>query len=306
MARASVAEQRAAWILLSPFVLAAVVFFLYPLVESARLAMTQSFGANATRPVGMSNFSSVLTDPIFWIATQNTVILTAASLLVVLPMSLGLALLLNRPNLKCRALYRLVIFMPQMVGLVFAGFIATVFFAKDTGFVNQLLTQIPGVNTLLHNLFGFDVQFPWLDRHVLLTVFIINLWLWVGFNMVYFLAALQSVDKSLVEAATIDGAGPFQRFKNVTLPAIKSVTAFVFLLAFIGSMQLFELPYIMLNGDPPQNRGVTIVWYLYQQGFEIDDLGMASAVGWILGIVLIGAAFVQFASARHESREARL
>jgi ABC-type sugar transport system permease subunit len=306
MARASVAEQRAAWILLSPFMLAAVVFFIYPLIQSARLATSQSFGAGATRSVGMANFESVLTDPIFWVAVSNTVILTAASLFVVLPMSLGLALLLNRPRLRGRALYRLVIFMPQMVGVVFGGFIATVFFAKDTGFVNQALTRTPGVNALLERLFGFDIQFPWLDRHVLLTIFFVNLWLWVGFNMVYFLAALQSVDKSLIEAAKIDGAGPLSRFRAVTMPAIKSVTTFVFLLAFIGSMQLFELPYLMLNGDPPQSRGVTIVWYLYQQGFEIDDLGMASAVGWLLGVVLIGAAVAQFASARREAKEARL
>ncbi|RLE17645.1 MAG: sugar ABC transporter permease, partial [Actinobacteria bacterium] len=95
-------------------------------------------------------------------------------------------------------------------------------------------------------------------------------------------------------------------FKAVTLPAIKSITTFVFLLAFLGSMQLFELPYLMLNGDPPQSRGVTIVWYLYQQGFEIDDLGMASAVGWLLGVVLITAAVFQFATARREAKEARL
>lgn len=115
-----------------------------------------------------------------------------------------------------------------------------------------------------------------------------GMWMYVGFNMVYFLAALQNVDRSIEEAALVDGAGPWQRFRHVTIPAIRPVAGFVVLLSIIGSFQLFELPFVLLNNTAgPDNRGLTIVMYLYQTGFEIGDLGYASAIGWSLAILLM-------------------
>ena len=103
------------------------------------------------------------------------------------------------------------------------------------------------------------------------------------------------------EAAMIDGAGPFQRFLNVTLPSIRPVATFVVLLSIVGSFQLFELPWIMFQGPGYDNRALTIVMYLYQAGFEVGDLGFASAVGWLIAVVLIGAAIGQRAVGRgHE------
>jgi ABC-type sugar transport system permease subunit len=122
---------------------------------------------------------------------------------------------------------------------------------------------------------------------------IASLWMSVGFNMIYFLAALQSVDSECLEAADIDGASGWQKFLYVILPAIAPVTRFVTLLALIGSFQLFELPFILLNGPGPENRGLTVVMYLYQYGFEVGDLGYASAIGWTLALVLAGLTVVQ-------------
>ena len=115
-----------------------------------------------------------------------------------------------------------------------------------------------------------------------------GMWMYVGFNMVYFLAALQNVDRSIEEAALVDGAGPWQRFRHVTVPAIRPVAGFVVLLSIIGSFQLFELPFVLLNNTAgPDNRGLTVVMYLYQTGFEVGDLGYASAIGWSLAILLM-------------------
>ena len=111
--------------------------------------------------------------------------------------------------------------------------------------------------------------------------------------MIYFLAALQSVDKTLLEAAEIDGAGVWQRFRHVTLPHIMPVTTFVMILSLIGSFQLFELPYILLDGPGSEDRGLTIVMYLFQTGFEVGDLGYASAIGWALTLVLLFFGLVQ-------------
>jgi ABC-type sugar transport system permease subunit len=124
--------------------------------------------------------------------------------------------------------------------------------------------------------------------------------MYVGFNMVYFLAALQSVNNDALEASAIDGASAWQRFRHVIIPDIQPVAGFVVLLSIIGSLQLFELPLILLNGPGPENRGLTLVMYLYQNGFERNDLGFASAVGWTLAIILMSLAFLQ----RRLSREA--
>jgi ABC-type sugar transport system permease subunit len=128
--------------------------------------------------------------------------------------------------------------------------------------------------------------------------------MWVGFNMIYFLAALQNVSKDLSEAATLDGAGPFRRFVSVIVPAIRPIAGFVVLLSVIGSFQLFELPWILLNNaGGPDNSGLTIMSYLYQMGFESGDLGYASAIGWILAVVLIGCAAVNRFTSRGEELE---
>jgi len=284
-------ERAAAWVLVAPFLLTTALFIVYPLYRSVILAFSQTFGPGATTPAGWINFQATLGDPLFWVAVKNTAIFTLGSLFIQLPLALLLACLLNRPGLRARAVYRLIMFMPQLVGLVFAAMIGGVFFAKRVGAVNQILNA----------LIGLDLDFPWLDVHVAPTLIIIALWLYVGFNMVYFLAALQTVDRSLVEAALVDGANPPQRFLHVVIPSIRPVLTFVLLLSFIGSMQLFELPFIMLNGAGTENRGLTIVMYLYQQAFESGDLGMASAVGWLLGLALILAATVQMLIARREA-----
>ncbi|MAY75942.1 MAG: lactose ABC transporter permease [Phycisphaerae bacterium] len=284
-------ERRAAWALVAPFAIVTAVFIFYPLYRSIVLAFSQTFGPGATEPAGWLNFRMTLTDPLFWVALRNTALFTLGSLFIQLPLALILASFLNRPDLRGRTVYRLVMFMPQLVGLVFAAMIGGVFFAKRVGAVNQIL----------HATIGLDLDFPWLDQHVTISLILIALWLYVGFNMVYFLAALQTVDRSLVEAARIDGANPAQRFIHVVIPSIRPVLTFVVLLSFIGSMQLFELPYVMLNGAGTENRGLTVVMYLYQQAFVAGDLGMASAVGWLLGLALIAAAALQMLVARKEA-----
>ena len=120
-----------------------------------------------------------------------------------------------------------------------------------------------------------------------------SLWMYVGFNMIFFLAGLQSVDQSLVEAARIDGANRWQVFRHVTLPALKPVTIFVILTSTIGSFQLFELPFALLQGPGPANSGLTIVGYLYQAAFNSGDLGTGAAVGWLLSFLIFLVGLVQ-------------
>jgi len=289
--------RAAPYILLSPFLLVFGVFIIYPLFRSLVLAMERSFGPAATAFVGLENFRMLAGDPLFWKAAGNTLVFTAGSVLVQLPLALLLALALNRPGLRGRAVYRLIFFSPQLVGLVFTGMLASLLFEKQTGLVNQSL----------HALFGVSLDFPWLQVYVMPMLIITALWMYVGFNMVYFLAALQNVDRSLVEAALIDGASPAQRFVHVTLPSIRPVGLFVVLLSIIGSVQLFELPFIIYGQTPlgeagPENRALTLVMYLYQQGFKVGDLGYASAIGWVIGVFLFATALLYAALNRGDER----
>ncbi len=268
----------APWGFLAPFVLLFALFTIYPLGKAAMLALEQTYGPGTTRFVGLGNFRALMSDPLFWKALWNTTVYALTSVFIQLPLSLACALLLNRPGLRGRAIYRLIFFAPALVGVVFVAMIFSVIFEKRTGLLNQAL----------HASVGWDLDFPWLQAYVMPSLVIATLWQYMGFNMIYFLAALQNVPKELSEASALDGAGPWRRFLAVTWPSIRPVAGFVVLLSVIGSFQLFELPYVLLNASAgPDNRGLTVVMYLFQRGFEAGDLGYASAIGWVLAVVLV-------------------
>lgn len=271
------------WLFLSPFLVTITVFLAWPLVQSMLMSFQQTYGPKTSTWVGFANFKFLLGDPLFWKALRNTALFACGSVFLQLPLSLALALLLNRPGLRGRAFFRLIFFAPSLVGLVFVGLLFGLMFEKRSGLVN----------TLLHAMFAsFNPEFAWLQEYVMPSLIIAALWLYVGFNMVYFLAALQNVPEELMEAASLDGAGPWQRFRHVVLPEILPVVSFVTLLSLLGSFQLFELPFILLGGPGPDNRGLTIVMYLYQTGFITGDLGYASAIGWMLAFILGGFALI--------------
>ena len=276
-------NPRAPYFFLAPFLFIFVLFTVYPLLQSLVLSTQQTYGPKTSRFVGFGNFSALFHDPLFWLAVRNTVVFTAGSVFLQLPLSLGLAMLLNRPNVKGRAFFRLIFFSPSLVGLAFVAMIFGLIFEKRMGLLN----------IALHRTTGFDLDFPWLQEYVMPAMILAALWMYVGFNMVYFLAALQNVSRDLLEAADVDGAGAWHKFRHVTIPAIKPVATFVVLLSIIGSFQLFELPYVLLGGGGPRNQGLTVVMYLYQNGFETGDLGYASAIGWLLAILLGTFAVVQ-------------
>ncbi len=282
----------APYFFLAPFLLTFGIFSVWPLFQSILLAMQRTFGPEHTEFVFLENFIFLLQDPLFWKATRNTTIFTLGSLLIQLPLALGLAILLNQPWIKGRSVLRLIFFSPSLLGMVFVAILFRLIFEKRTGLLN----------VSMQNLFGFGLEFPWLQEYVMPAMIIAALWMFTGHNMIYFLAALQTVDKDLVDASRIDGANPWQQFLNVTIPAIRPVAGFIVLLSMIGSFQLFELPYLLFNQTGgPNNQGLTIVMYLYQQGFQVGDLGYASAVGWILAMFLVSITLIQRRLSRDES-----
>ena len=272
----------APYVFITPFVVLFIVFTLYPLLKSLLLSLYITNGPKSQKFVGFENFIFLLDDPTFHRALWNTIIYAVFSLCVQLPLSLGLALLLNSRSLKARNLFRFSFFSPHLVGQVFVAVLFAVIFMPKFGLLNRVL----------HVVFDTAIDTKWLGNPELVMPALVmtSLWMYVGFNMIYFLAALQSVDRELYEAAQVDGAGSIAQFRHITLPGIQFVAVFVGVLTTIGSFQLFELPYVMLgNTSGPDNAGLTVVMYLFQNGFISGDLGYASAIGWTLtmGVLLI-------------------
>ncbi len=277
--------RRGSWWLLGPYLALTALFVLWPLIDAARLAFHQTYGARAEVWVGLDNLRFILNDRDFRLAVVNTLVFTVVSLAIQIPLALGLAVLVQESRARWAALARLILVSPQLTGPVFVGIIFSLFFMPRYGLINQVL----------HGLTGWGLELAWLQepRLVMPALVLTNLWMWTGFTMIYFLAALQNVDKILLDAAKIDGADAWQRFRHVTLPAIRPVAVFVVVTSTIGALQLFELPFTLLKGFGPDNRGLSIVGYLYQHAFLYGDLGTGAAVGWVLTILIFVLGLVQ-------------
>jgi len=299
-------QRYAPYLFVSPFIVLFCVFMLYPLVKSVILSFYITAGPRAQVFVGLDNFAFLLRDPDFHKAALNTLIFTLASLLVQLPLSLGAAMLLNSKAVRGRNFFRFAFFSPHLMGTVFAAILFTLVLAPRFGILNKGLVALvehtgplgDAIQWLVQLTFGVEITLEtrWLQEPVLVlpAIILVSLWLYIGFNMIYFLAALQSVDQDLYEAAHVDGASPWQRFLHVTLPGIKPVTVFVVMMSTIGSFKMFELAYLLLGGGTgPDQAGLFIVTYLYQSGFEVGDLGYASAIGWTLTIAVLIVALLQ-------------
>jgi ABC-type sugar transport system permease subunit len=276
----------APYLFVAPFVVLFAVFGFWPLVKSLILAFYVTNGPKSQVFVGWSNFRFLMSDPDFHTAVWNTAVYTFWSVFVQLPLALGLALLMCQKWVKGREWLRLAFFSPNLVGQVFVGVLFGVLFLPQYGLLNRAM----------HSLIGTPLDTKWLGTPSLVmpALVLASLWMYVGYNMIYFLAALQAVDQELYEAARVDGANFWHQFVAVTLPGIKPVATYVLITATIGSFQLFELPYILLgNGSGPNKAGLTIVMYLYNNGFVTGDLGYASAIGWTLALGMLVISLIQ-------------
>lgn len=279
-------QHRAApYLFLSPFLALFTVFLTYPLARSFLLSFYKTVGPRHWTFVGLSNYRFLFSrDILFGLAVVNTTLFTLAFVAIQVPLSLALAVILNSPRIRARNLFRFSFFSSYLVGQVFVGVIFYQLFSPD-GLIDRFLGM----------LVGHRVVIPWLSSPnlVMLSVLIAALWLASGYGMVYFLAALQSVDRELYEAAEVDGAAAWGKFIHVTLPGIRPVLYYMILVGTIGGFQLFELPFVLLQGAGPNGRGMTIVMYLFIIGFNSGDLGYASAIGWTLVAILLAVTLLR-------------
>ena len=278
------------YILLSPFVALFLVFSLFPLVFSLHLAFHSwepTSGLDAMHFVGWDNFAFALQDEWFWKSLKNTAWLAlAAGLpqhLVALPLAYFIHSSLGRLRDGVVGAY----FLPYITSSVAIAILFMSLFSTDYGLVNlalRVLHELP----LIGGLFPADST-DWLNQpdHLQSAIALIVFWRYVGFNLVLYLAALQTIPADLYEAATMDGAGRLQQFWHITLPSLKPMIFFGVTLSVIGGLQLFEEPFILTNGKGGTDQaGMTAAVYLFRMAFDFNDFGGASAMSWLLFLVV--------------------
>ncbi|MFE5092373.1 carbohydrate ABC transporter permease [Streptomyces sp. NPDC056638] len=262
------------YLLIMPAVLGFAIFKAYPIVSSLWISLTTGNGDDR-HFTGLANYRRLLDDPLFWTALKNTALI----LVVQVPLMLGLALLvalaLNSTKVWLRPLWRLGVFVPSLTGLVAAGVMFSVILNRDAGLLNWVLS-----------LFGVD-RVNWLGSPfwARVGVVLVITWHYTGYNAVMYLAGLQGIPDELDEAAMVDGAGPIRRFVTITLPQLRPILLLTVVLSTIGTLQLFDEPYV-LTGGGPDNATLTVTMYLYNNGFKYFDFGYASAIAYALALIV--------------------
>ncbi|MGW6690428.1 carbohydrate ABC transporter permease [Streptomyces sp. NPDC054961] len=268
------------------FVLPALLLFsafkIYPIGRSFAISLHKTVGGTE-QFVGADNYTRLMGDPLFWTALKNTAVILVVQVPVMLALATGLAVALNSRMLRARAVFRLGFFLPMVTGLVAYGVIFSVLLNKDFGLVNWLMELV-----------GLD-PVPWLTDPLWAKVSlgVALTWHYTGYNAVILLSRLQSVPAELYDAAAVDGAGAWTSFRHVTLPGLRPALLLTTVLSTIGTLQIFDEPYV-LTGGGPDNATLTIGVYLYQNAFKYFDFGYASAIAYALAVLIGILGFIQF------------
>ncbi len=275
-------QRRDLWLglaFVSPWLIGFVVFTVYPVLASLYFSFTDYNVVSAPRWIGTRNYTDLIRDPLFGKTLYNTLYLAAIGIPFSLGLSLVIAMLLNN-KVRLQGLFRTVYFLPSVVPAVAAALLWRWFLNPDYGPVNEFLWQL-GINGP-----GWLADPAWSKPALILA----SLW-GVGGSMVIYLAGLQNVPVALYEAADLDGASRWQRFRFVTLPMLSPVILFNLIMGIITSFQAFTNIYIMTGGGP-SNSTLVYALYLYQNAFQFFRMGYASAMAWVLlaitAVALVG------------------
>jgi len=283
------------WAFAAPFVILFGIFLALPILASFLLSFT-SFGLrDLANPIGASfvgadNYVKLLSDAKFWKSLGNTVYFVVLGVPLTLGIGLLIASALSRGITRFRTAYRVGYYLPVITSIVAIAVIWRFLLNPDIGLINVLLRQV-GIN-------GPN----WLASQTLAMPSIIAMAVWrnLGFAMVVFIAGLQAIPVSLYEAASIDGAGRWAAFRFVTLPMLRPTILFMLVITTIGYLQLFEEPFVMTGGGP-LDKTLSVTMYMYQQGFTFFHQGYASAIAYVLFVIVAVIAFLQFRFLREDA-----
>jgi multiple sugar transport system permease protein len=282
----------AGWCFVAPALLEIGVFFFLPVLAALALSLTDfdiyalADGRNL-RVVGLGNYAELLRTPLFWRAFGNTLYFVVVGVPLSIAVSLGAALLLHSRLVRFRAVFRTALFAPVVTTLVAVAVIWRYLFNPHHGLLNYALGRL-GVPPI-----------DWLgDPHwAMPAIIVFAVWKNFGYNMVIFLAGLQSIPEPLYEAARVDGASAWRQFRHITLPMLAPIVAMVNVLTIAGYFQLFAEPYVMTQGGPLQST-VSVLYFMYEEGFKWWNLGSASAVAFMLFVFIFGVTALQLRLAR--------
>jgi len=286
------AEARAGWAMTAPALTAIGLFFLLPAVAALVLSFTDFdiyalANLNNLRFIGLDNYQRLVTNPMFWQAMGNTMWFVVFGVPLVVVASLAAAMLVNAKTLKWRAVWRVALFAPFVTTLVATAVVWNYLLHTRYGLINYALGLI-GVAPV-----------DWLGNPstALPAILLFVAWKSFGYNMIIFLAALQAVPQDLEDAARVDGAGAWMRFRHVTLPAIAPTVLLVAILTVAGMFQLFAEPYVMTQGGPARST-VTVLYFMFEEGFKWWNLGSGAAVAFILFLCILVVTLIQLKVAR--------
>jgi arabinosaccharide transport system permease protein len=267
----------APYIFVLPFLISFSVFFLYPIISTILMSFQDILGPGQNEFIGFKNYTNLL-NVHFYTAIWNSVCYTFWTLVVLIPMPVILAVFLNSKSLPFKKFFRASLFMPALTSVVVAGIVFRLIFGETPG---------APLNTLL-SFFGFQ-PIEWLRTVSVAMPILVVLatWRWTGINIIYFLSGLQNIPKELYESSEIDGAGIFDKFFYITVPLLKPVIIYVLTISIYGGFAMFTESYVFWSNHSPANAGLTIVGYLYQQGFEQNNFGFASATGIVLLLIVL-------------------
>lgn len=264
-------EKKTPYWFILPAYLVFLIFMFGPMIFSLIMSFFNWTGVREPKFTGLENLKGVFTDSVFWISVRNTLIYSAVSLFIVVPLALLLALALDSSRLKGRMFIRAAYFAPIVTSTVAISQTFLMLFNTNFGLINRML--------------GITVDWLGSRTLALIPVIVVVIWRWLGLTSIYFLAGLQGINRELYDAAKVDGANTIQQFFSVTLPQLRPISFFVSMIILIGSLQIFDEPQI-LTGGGPSNATRSVVQYLYLRGFTQFRFGYASAIGMILFIVI--------------------
>jgi len=283
----------AAWAFITPALLVIAVFFLLPVLAGLALSFTD-FDIYALadlrnlRFVGFANYFELVRTPLLWTALGNTLYFVGVGMPLSIAASLGAALLLSSRLARFKPFFRTALFAPVVTTLVAVAVIWRYLLHTRYGLLNYGLEEL-----------GFG-PIDWLGdpRWAMPAIILFAVWKNFGYNMIIFLAGLQNIPEELYEAARIDGASSWQQFRHVTMPSLAPVILLVSVLTMAGYFQLFAEPYVMTQGGPQQST-VSVLYFMYEEGFKWWNLGFASAIAFILFLLMFTVTMMQLYVARH-------
>ncbi|WP_055107298.1 carbohydrate ABC transporter permease [Paenibacillus ihumii] len=267
-------QKVAPYVFVLPFIAVFIFFWVYPLGSSFGMSFQKIQLGQEASWIGFSNYEKLMGDGVFLKAVTNSAVYMVLTLAILIPFPMLFAVLINNKFMWGRDFFKASFFFPALTSVVVAGTIFRLMFGEMEG---SLINSVLGW-------FGIGpVKF--LKGQVTGFVALVSLatWRWTGVNMLYFLAGLKNIPDEYYEAASIDGASPFQKFTRITMPLLKPTTIYVLTISIYAGLAMFIESMMLWNGNnSPKNIGLTIVGYLYRQGIEKNNLGYAAAVGIVL------------------------